>query len=394
MSRTASDPNRQILEEAATWFVVFRSQILDENTRQDFHDWLKRSPEHIRAYLEIASTYAEIPAPQNGRTPPQLIARAKASPDVNVVSLSFDNLTADDMPTPRLRGHTTPARGTQWPVRPRALAAVVVLASCLAGAWLYAERNTYGTDLGEQRSITLPDGSIVDLNARSRIHVAYRKGERDIELLSGQALFRVAKDPTRPFIVSTDNARVRAVGTQFDIYRKSSGTTVTVLEGRVRVARESPDGPTQPAADKAGHPGAESAQGSAQPAPRIGPMHKSTAGAASVLLDDADDMSLVAGEQMTVTSTSAQKVDSPNVAAATAWTQHQLVFDATPLSEVVEEFGRYSSRHLIIDSPELANLKISGQYMSADPESLLRFLGLQKGVTITEKNGETHIRKE
>ena len=74
MSRKAPRPNHQILEEASTWFVAFRGQDLGENARQEFHDWLKRSPEHIRAYLEIAAIYADIPAPAHGQTPPDLIA--------------------------------------------------------------------------------------------------------------------------------------------------------------------------------------------------------------------------------------------------------------------------------------------------------------------------------
>jgi len=93
-------------------------------------------------------------------------------------------------------------------------------------------------DVGEQRSIALADGSIIDLNARSRIRVRLSKDERDVELLQGQALFHVAKDNSRPFVVRSDTTVVRAVGTEFDVYRKKNGTVITVLEGRVVV--ESP----------------------------------------------------------------------------------------------------------------------------------------------------------
>jgi len=60
------------------------------------------------------------------------------------------------------------------------------------------------------------------------------KAERNVELIDGQALFEVAKDKTRPFVVRSGATLVRAVGTQFDVYRKRSGTTVTVIEGRWR----------------------------------------------------------------------------------------------------------------------------------------------------------------
>src|SRR5690606_26847429 len=88
---------------------------------------------------------------------------------------------------------------------------------------------------GEQRTVTLADGSVIELNARSRIKVRYADRERAIDLLQGQALFRVAKDPTKPFIVASGGTYVRAVGTQFDVYKKSVGTVVTVVEGRVAV---------------------------------------------------------------------------------------------------------------------------------------------------------------
>ena len=373
MSRKPPTLNRQTLEEACAWFVTFRTGTVEASARQDFHDWLKRSPEHIRAYLEITSTYADIPPPANGRTPPELIARARSSSDINIASLVADGSAAHP-----------PRTATNWPILPWAIAMVALLVVGSVGAWIYSERNTYRTAIGEQRSLTLSDGSIVELNARSKIRVVYGPAGRDVELLSGQALFRVAKDSARPFIVTTDNARVRAVGTQFDVYRKPIGTTVTVLEGRVSVLPE----------NGAGNPSTNPKTRSAHPASRVHPRPDTTAGTAAILADNSDDVLLSAGEQATVTGTSAERNASPNVTAATAWTRHQLVFDGTPLRDVIEEFSRYSPHRLVIDSPELADLKISGQYISADPQSLLRFLSLQTGVTITDTNGETHIRRE
>jgi transmembrane sensor len=351
MSRKMPGTNRQILEEASTWFVVLRGADLDDAARTEFQEWLKRSPEHIRAYLEIASTYADIPAPEGGRTPADLIERARTSADINVVTLSTGQLAAGG-PEPVRSGKPRP--GSARLIRTRVLTAAAMLAFVSVGTWLYLGRNAYETGVGEQRSITLPDGSIVELNARSSVRIAYRAQERGIELLSGQALFRVASDKTRPFIVRSDGAQVRAVGTQFDIYRKKTGTVVTVLEGRVAIL---------------------SASAATAPEPGVPEF-------------------LVAGEQATVTPTRAAKTERPNVAAATAWAQHQLVFDGTPLREVIEEFSRYSPRRLVIDSPNLADLKISGQYTSASPESLLKFLSLQPGVVVEQVSGETHIRQE
>lgn len=347
MSRKTPRPNQQIMEEASAWFVTFRGQDPDGNAGRDFHDWLKRSPEHIRAYLEIAAIYADIPAPAQGRTPVELIDRAKASSDLNVIALNLD--PADKQRSPRPQRH----------LATRVMLAASILICVFVGTWSYIERNTYRTGIGEQRSITMEDGSIVELNARSKVRIAFHERQRDVELLEGQALFRVAKDHSRPFVVHAGTASVRAVGTQFDVNRRSKVTTVTVLEGRVAVQ-------------------------SAMLSPGPG------AGAGTTVPESL----LVSGEQMTVTLTDARKAERPNVAAATAWTQHLLVFDGTALSDVLEEFSRHTTRRIVVDSPELAALKISGQYTSANPDSLLRFLSLQQGVVVSEANGEVHLRKE
>ena len=372
MSRKAPRSNHQILEEASTWFVAFRGEVLTENSRQEFQDWLKRSPEHIRAYLEIASVYADVPAPVEGRTPPELIASAKASPDSNLVAWIPGGIASQSLQEPPRRSSRDGLPRSERPFVLRVIAAAMTLAIVALGAWLYFQRNVYATGIGEQRSIILADGSILELNARSKVRVAFHDRQRDVDLFEGQALFRVAKDHSRPFVVHVGATGIRAVGTQFDVYRRSTNTTVTVLEGRVAVL----SGRTGPV------PATE-----ATPEPPI------TAASVPVTQGEGEIL-LAAGEQAIVTPTHAEKADRPNIPAVTAWTQHQLLFDATPLSDVVEEFSRYSSRRLVIDSADLAGLEISGQYTSASPDSLLHFLSLQKGVVLAEVDGEIHIRRK
>jgi transmembrane sensor len=351
MSLQKSHLNEQIFEEASTWFVTFRVDDPGAAAREEFRDWIRRSPEHIRAYLEIAAVYADIPVPGDGRSAQELIDLARSAPDSNIIELNRQRVGAagPGQSVSRDRRVGMGQRGL--------LAAAVLVISCATG-WLLLERDTYSTGIGEQRSVTLSDGSIVELNAESKVRVMYRSGHRDVHLLSGQALFRVAKDASRPFVVQAGDTRVRAVGTQFDVYLRSASTVVTVIEGRVAVLSE---------VVSSGTP-----EGAAPP----------------------DAAVVAAGEQVTVTTNRLRMAEKPNVAAAIAWTQHQLVFDATPLAEVLAEFARYTPRRIIVDSPSLAALEISGQYTSSSPDSLLRFLGLQKGVVITQVNGETHIRQE
>jgi len=226
---------------------------------------------------------------------------------------------------------------------------------------------TYATDTGEQRSVRLRDGSQLTLNSRSRIRVRFSERERDVELLEGQALFQVAKDSARPFVVRSDSTRVRAVGTLFDVYRKATGTTVTVVEGRVAVLPVL-DVPG-PALDRARVPDiAESG--------------------------DSHAVLVSAGEQVTVTPSAVTPPTHTNVGVATAWTQRELVFDLTPLPDVAQEFNRYNVRQLIVSDAKLKDFHVTGVLSSTDPASFLRFLRAQPGISVEETDREIRISKK
>src|SRR5205807_1325966 len=113
-----------------------------------------------------------------------------------------------------------------------------------AGLGLWGRPQVYATAIGEQRSVVLKDGSMIQLNSRSRVEVRYTDHDRKIALKEGQALFTVARDTQRPFLVSAGDTAVRAVGTQFDVNRLETEIVVTVLEGKVAV--ESPGTPQRP----------------------------------------------------------------------------------------------------------------------------------------------------
>jgi transmembrane sensor len=242
--------------------------------------------------------------------------------------------------------------GTAARVFAYALAASVLLIAAALLVWMQMFRGVYEAGIGEQRVIALEDGSQVDLNARSRLRVRFTDGVRSVDLLSGQALFRVAKDKARPFVVRSGNASVRAVGTQFDVYRKSAGTIVTVVEGSVAVA------PT-----------------------------KAPAVASNVAV-------LTAGQQIVVTSSTLPEPRLADVAIATAWTQQRLAFSRARLAEVVEEFNRYNKRQLFIKDKALADFRISGNFPSADPAPLLGFLRVQPGIRVHESGDGIEIALE
>lgn len=119
-----------------------------------------------------------------------------------------------------------------------ALAASVVLLVGVAGwfALRYSDNQVLETAIGEQRRITLADGSRVDLAPDSRLSTRFTLVRRDVRLVRGQAFFAVAHNAVRPFIVYANNLTVAAVGTEFDVRISPSSTAVTVSQGQVTVA--------------------------------------------------------------------------------------------------------------------------------------------------------------
>jgi transmembrane sensor len=337
----------EIIAEASAWFVEFNDNPEDRSIREAFDRWVRRSPEHVQAYLQISAHWEDgAPRPNAPvESVDELISLAKT--DSNVAHLTSRGARLFAV---RPEPSTSEAISTPRPTRRHLALAASILLGLVAGAvvWQQYLRGLYSTEVGEQRSLTLADGSTVELNSNSRIRVRYTQQTRHIDLLEGEALFHVAKSTSRPFIVQSQNAQVRAVGTQFDVYRKDSGTIVTVVEGRVAV---------MPAPLEAGR--SDQVTQTSQPA-------------------DQQDVFLAAGEQLTLSGTAGTNAPThpqpANVEAATAWTQHRLIFKGTPLCEVVDEFNRYSRRPLVITDSAIAATRISGSFSSSDPAALLRFL--------------------
>jgi transmembrane sensor len=401
--------NRQILDEASDWFVDFRVGDVDLAARERFDLWLRQSPEHIRAYMEIANTYVVLPAlnPKRKVNVQELIAYARSEGNV----VPFEHVTGPNQPLSRVAGldgeshmereaPNAPLSSQRQRHRLFALAASIAIVCVITGwlGWTAVQwHSTYATDIGERRSITLEDGSTIDLNARSMVRVRFSKGERDVELLEGQALFAVAHDASRPFIVSAGNTVVRAVGTQFDVYRRRSGTTVTVVEGRVAIfGPPHPSAPSSAPTDAGERALPHSRQhsllitSSTQSSPSITRQALEKDGPAPSV----GEVFVSAGEQVTVTEREVAEPKRTNIAATTAWTQHRLIFDATPLGDVVDDFNRYNRRQLVIEDRVLVDFHVSGVYSSTDPASLIRFLRQQPGIDVFETDESIRITRK
>ncbi len=194
----------------------------------------------------------------------------------------------------------------------------------------------YATEIGEMRVISLSDGSVVSLNTNSEILVDYTPSRRAIELISGEALFDVAKSRARPFIVRASNTQVRAVGTSFSVCMlPSEPVQVLVREGVVEVTR--PDVPVAPAVRLVANTKAV--------APKAAPI---------------------------VT----KPVTVEEVARALAWREGRIAFHGETLAEAAAEFARYSDTRIRIDDPAIAREKVTGLFVSADPVGFAKAVAL------------------
>jgi len=338
----------QLREEAAEWFVRFCEREVDASGLEAFDRWLRTSPQHVRAYLRISALWDSAGTMATEANVEELVQRAVS--ERNVLALPADETQSKILSARRANSRHQPA-WRSWRVAAACLLFGVAIAAGVG--WQLTRTPTYQTGAAEERTVRLPDGSTVQLNARSRIKLYFTTGERAIDLVEGQALFSVASNPKRPFVVRSEAARVRAVGTRFDVYRKSSGMVVSVLEGQVAIRTNS---------------SADAVRG----------------GESRVLVS--------AGEQAIVTSTDPTRVYRANVSAATAWTEGKVIFDSLPLRDVVAEFNRIGLRRIVIEDQSCLDRRISGVFPAADPSFLVEFLRQRFGLTVTETEAEVRLK--
>jgi len=363
---------QQVIEQASEWFITLRDPSVSVVDRTQFADWLRASPLHTCAYLQVAGLWLDA-AQLRGDLPTDLPATEL---------IAFPTPAGAESVRERIR--------VRRPLlRTRLLVAAAALFAFLAAGGLgwHLWVSTYSTGVGEQRALTLEDGSIVRLNSRSRIRVHFSPSRREIDLLDGQALFQVAKDAGRPFVVDSGSVAVRAVGTQFDVYRKVAGTVVTVVEGRVAVAMIG--WPTFGA-----HPVPPSTSARPDSALRSARRTDAPVAPATDAVVSDNEWLVLAGEQLTVASSGAvEPRQRANLSVATSWLRDEWVFEGRPLSEVVDEFNRYSRRPLIVADPTLAQWRVSGVFHSTDPESLIRFFRRVQGIEVAESGSEIRISR-
>ncbi len=330
----------RIATEAARWqHALARGGVTE---RAQFCAWVKISPRHLQEFLLMEA----LDAASEGIDPQRRIdTTAGVGTADNIVPL----VESDQM-----RSAPSSTRGNRRIYAAAAAIAVIAVVALAIGSQVSWDGwRQYTTAIGEQRALELNDGSVVQLNTKSRIAVRLNVRERELRLLEGEALFKAAPDATRPFRVFTGLAFVRAVGTQFNISLRSGGeTVVTVLEGRVHV----------------------------EPHPLLHSPHP-------------DGEMLEAGESLRIDSEGAMKREATDMAQAAAWRQRRLVFREETLASIAAEFNRYNrSPQIVVEGNEARNARYGGTFDADDPESLVQFVQTKGRLSVEHKDDRIVIR--
>jgi transmembrane sensor len=199
------------------------------------------------------------------------------------------------------------------------LAVTIVGAVCTFAVQFHGAIDRYRTRLGEERAITLADGSVLHLNTATSVEVSLRDNSRTVDLLKGEARFDVAHDRARPFYVNTGSASVRAIGTAFNVRLRADVTELTVIQGAVAVR----DGTSS--------------------------SKRVVAGTAAAIRSGTVAVTPLAPKHL------AQRI---------AWQHGQIEFEGDTIAQAVEEFNRYRTTPLVIGDPQIAGIRIGGTFRS------------------------------
>ncbi len=235
-------------------------------------------------------------------------------------------------------------------------AAVVLLAAVSFVAFTQFENHPAGeryvTSVGGHETIKLADGTLIELNTDTALRLLSAPDRRQVWLEKGEAYFQVAHNPHRPFSVMVGNRRVTDIGTKFVIRRNADFTKVSVLDGEVSVSK------TQ--------------QGISEKAVSLsrGEVFLANADKSSVKRATASEMSL----QLT-------------------WRRGVLVFYQRPLAQAVEELNRYNSQKIVIASPDIGRLVVTGTLSAGEPEQFVRMAHNLFGLHVERKNEEILISR-
>lgn len=299
----------RLVDDATAWFVRMSSDLVSEEDRRAFRAWLDRDPAHGAAYAEVQALWDEL-----GQIPDTQLGRRRQS----------------DAPR---RGGTRAVRVSPRRRLPHAVAAACLLGATALGLWSLGGADgltaDYTTSVGETREVALADGSVAHLNTDTALAVDFTGVCRCVELLHGEAFFRVAPDAERPFRVTAGSGTSQALGTAFNVHETGAAVSVAVAEGEVRVYRD---------------------------VARTG---------------DGAGVTLRGGEMARYRAEGEIEKRQVDLAALTGWRQGRLIFVDRRLREVVAELDRYRPGAIVFLDSAIADARFSGVFHLADTDAAL-----------------------
>lgn len=350
----------QAIEQAAADWLVQREAGLSVSQEAALAKWLAADARHAQSFRALENSWGQLDALNGSALASELEAELDQEVDDAMVG-------ADSRRVIRW----------QWWAG-GAVAACLAMTFAYFGWWRplqasapYAERAA--TAVGEMRSLALPDGSTIRLNTDSAVEILFTPTERRVRLNRGEAFFQVTKNPARPFVVGAAGVDVRAVGTEFDVRLHSTVLEVTVAEGRVRVDHSASG------ESLLEHPTSSSADGAHASPPLL------VAGERVLIPVEVSSKVLV----KTATRTS---VPALEIKRALSWQDGRLVFESAPLADMVAEFNRYTSKRLVIETPELAERQFGGTFVASDTATFLELLRETRDVVTEEQADRVVLR--
>ncbi|WP_339865460.1 FecR family protein [Paremcibacter congregatus] len=329
---SVSDP--ALHEQACYWHAHLGSGLLDQAEKLAFEQWLAASPLHQAAFDNVSASL-------------DMLEGVAEDPEILVLRRT----ALKNRPRRNLR---------LW----QGIAASFILflflligqQSGLLDSPPQADTNILQTAVGERSTVTLADGSVIDLNTDTLLRTHLTPERRLVILAQGQAVFEVAKDPQRPFIVLAGDQRITAVGTQFEVRTDAKGTAVTLLEGKVlidevridlNIAKEKPKVPV---------------------------------------------VELTPGNRYIASVSNTPVVEKADLKKVTSWREGRVDFKNEILKDVVVEINRYSTHKVQVSDPTLMELRVSGSFKTGSMDNFLIALSAIYPVEVIRKKNKSILQ--
>jgi len=330
---------RQIAAEAATWIARLHGPSRSPEMERECRAWLARSAAHRLAFERTTDVWQEV-------------AGLKVSDVFAALSPRVANFDSELRIKQRAR--------LRWLLT---MGLVVLLA---AGAWAvhrWQQVDGYVTKVGEQQQVILGDGTRMSLNTDTQVRVEMKADSRSVHVENGEALFEVAKDPRRPFVVHVAGSEVVALGTVFSVRVGGGGSqsraiAVTLIEGKVTVR------------------------------PDLMERSRGIAPAKPVTMQPGERMRFSGGADGAVT----QLVDRPSIEQVVAWKRSEAVFDDVALPDAVAEMNRYSRTPIVlVGDASLERLRVSGLFRTGESAGFARSVATLHGLLLREQAGRLEL---